>query len=64
MAKLGIRRLRREARAELGRSPVVLFKDDCYGVLSVEELLEVVGFPARQGLLPALQRLNQPRGPT
>src|SRR3954468_9458513 len=64
LAKLGIRRLRREAQPELGRSPVVLFMDDCYGVLPVEALLEVVGFPARQGLLPALQRLNQPRGPT
>jgi hypothetical protein len=64
LAKLGIRRLRREAQAGLGRSPVVLFMDDCYGALSVEELLEVVGFPARQGLLPALERANQPRGPT
>ncbi len=54
----------RTARAELGRSPVVLFMDDGYGVLSVEELLEVVGFPARQGLSPALERANRPRGPT
>ena len=64
LAKLGIRRLRREAQAELGRSPVVLFMDDCYGVLSVEELLEVVGFPARQGLLPALNTPIRTRGPT
>jgi hypothetical protein len=62
-ARLGIR-LRREAQAELGRNPVVLFMDDCDGVLPEEELLEVVGFPARQELRQALQRRNQPRGPT
>jgi len=64
LAKLGIRRLRREAHRELGRSPVVIFMDDCYGVMAVEELLAVVGFPARRGLLPALQGSNGPRGPT
>jgi hypothetical protein len=64
LAKLGIRRLRREAEAGLGRSPVVIFMDDCYAVMAVEELLEVVGFPARQGLLPALGSPNRPRGPT
>jgi hypothetical protein len=64
LAKLGIRRLRREAQADLGRSPVVIFMDDCYGVMAVEELLAVVGFPARQGLLPALAEPNRPRGPT
>jgi hypothetical protein len=64
VAKLGIRRRRREAQAELGRSPVVLLMDDCYGVLPVEGLLEVVGFPARRGSLPALERPVQTRGPT
>jgi hypothetical protein len=64
LAKLGIRRLRRQAQAELGRSPVVIFMDDCYGVMAVEELLSVVGFPARQGLLPALDTPNRPHGPT
>ncbi len=64
LAKLGIRRLRRQAQPELGRSPVVVFMDECYAVLSVEELLGVVGFPARQGLLPALESTVQPRGPT
>jgi hypothetical protein len=63
-AKLGIRRLRRQVQAELGRSPVVLFMDDCYGVMAVEELLSVVGFPARQGLLPALNTPNRSLGPT
>jgi hypothetical protein len=64
LAKLGIRRLRRQARADLGRSPVVIFMDDCYGVMAVEELLAVVGFPARQGLLPALGEPSRPHGPT
>src|SRR5207237_1925523 len=63
LAKLGIRRLRRQAQAELGRSPVVIFMDDCYGVMAVEELLAVVGFTARQGLLPALGAHNRPPGP-
>jgi hypothetical protein len=63
LAKLGIRRLRRESQRELGRSPVVIFMDDCYGVMAVEELLSVVGFPARQGLLPALKGCHQPRDP-
>jgi hypothetical protein len=42
----------------------VIFMDDCYGVMAVEELLAVVGFPARQGLLPALSVPNQPHGLT
>lgn len=64
LAKLGIRRLRRQVQTELGRAPVVLFMDDCYGVMAVEELLSVVGFPARQGLLPALEKPMPPDGPT
>src|SRR3954469_7750898 len=64
LAKLGIRRLRRESQPVLGRSPVVIFMDECYGVMAVEELLAVVGFPARQGLLPALGGPNRPHGPT
>lgn len=64
LAKLGIRRLRRQTQAALGRCPVVIFMDDCYGVMAVEELLAVVGFPARQGLLPTLSEANQAPGPT
>jgi hypothetical protein len=64
LAKLGIRRLRRQVQSELGRSPVVLFMDDCYGVMAVEELLSAVGFAARQGLRPALDAPNRTRGPT
>lgn len=64
LAKLGIRRLRRQTQADLGRSPVVIFMDDCYGVMAVEELLNVVGLPARQGLLPACGNPERPHGPT
>jgi hypothetical protein len=64
LARLGIRRRRRQTQADLGRSPVVIFMDDYYGVMPVEELLAVVGFPARQGLLPALGGPNRPHGPT
>src|SRR3954447_3216984 len=35
LARLGIRRLRRESQPGLGRSPVVIFMEDCYGVMAV-----------------------------
>jgi hypothetical protein len=60
----GIRRLRRAARSQLGRSPVAIFMDDCYGVMAVEELLDVLGATARQGLLPLLKPVTHPPGPT
>jgi hypothetical protein len=55
LARKGIRRLRREADRELGRAPAVVFMDDCYAVLSLEELLAAVGAGVRQGLLPDLE---------
>lgn len=64
LAKLGIRRLRRQIQADLGRLPVVIFTEDCYGVMAVEELLTAVGFPAKQGLRPMLSEPNQSHGPT
>ena len=63
-AKLGIRRLRRETDRELGGSPVVIFMDDCYAVMAVEELLAAVGIATRQGLLPRPERSPRPREPT
>jgi hypothetical protein len=63
LAKLGIRRLRRQSQPELGPSPVVLFLDDCYAVLAVEELLAAVGLATRQGLLPQLNEAHRPLGP-
>ena len=63
LAKLGIRRLRRQSQPELGHSPVVIFMEACYAVLSVEELLDVVGCPVHQGLLPQLNEAHRPLGP-
>jgi len=63
LAKLGIRRLRRQSQPELGPSPVVIFLDDCYAVLSVEELMAAVGLAVRQGLLPQLDAAHRPLGP-
>jgi len=63
LAKLGIRRLRRGSQPELGPSPVVIFLDDCYAVLAVEELLAAVGLAARQSLLPQLDSAHRPLGP-
>src|SRR3954465_13782357 len=48
LAKLGIRPPRRPTRPELGPSPVVIFLDDSYAVLAVEELLAAVGLAVRQ----------------
>jgi len=63
LAKLGIRRLRRQSQPELGPSPVVIYLDDCYAVLAVEELLATVGLAVRQGLLPQLDAAHRPLGP-
>jgi hypothetical protein len=58
LARRGIRRLRRQSRRQLGPSPAVIFYDECYAVLSLEELLEALGADVRQGLLPKIA----PRG--
>jgi hypothetical protein len=63
LAKLGIRRLRRQSQPELGHHPVVIFWNDCYAVLALEELLEAVGRPVHQGLLPELNEAHRPLGP-
>ena len=63
LARLGIRRLRRQSQPELGHSPVVIFLEDCYAVLAVEELLNVVGRPVHQGLLPQRNEAHRPLGP-
>jgi len=59
LAQQGIRRLRRQARKQLGASPAVIFYDDCYAVLSLEELLEAAGGEVRQGLLPKIGPKDQ-----
>ena len=63
LAKLGIRRLRRQSQPELGHPPVVIFMEACYAVLAVEELLDVVGRPVHQGLLPQRNEAHRPLGP-
>jgi hypothetical protein len=63
LVKLGIRRLRRQSQPELGPSPVVIFLDDFYAVLAVEELLSAIGLAVRQGLLPQLDPAHRPLGP-
>jgi hypothetical protein len=64
LAKLGIRRLRRQARRELGGSPAVVFMEDCYGVMSLEALLAAVGAGVRKGLLPAVRAAAQVTQPS
>jgi hypothetical protein len=63
LAKLGIRRLRRQSQPELGPSPVAVFLEDCYAVLAVEELFSVVGLPVQQRLLPQRGAAHRPLGP-
>ena len=41
----------------------MIFLDDCYAVLAVEELLAAVGLAVRQGLLPRLDAAHRPLGP-
>jgi hypothetical protein len=52
LAQKGIRRIRREHKRELGPAPVVVYVAGCYGVLALEEVLEAVGAPVRESLLP------------
>jgi len=64
LASLAIRRLRRLRQRELGRAPAVLYVAGCYGVFALEELLSLLGSPARESLLPAVQRSSSPDAPT
>jgi len=52
LASKGIRRIRREYKRELGAAPVVVYVAGCYAVLALEELLEALGTPVRESLLP------------
>lgn len=63
LAQQGIRRLRRRSHRQLGLSPAVIFYDDCYAVLSLEELLEALGADVRQGLLPKIAPKRQDAHP-
>lgn len=52
LAAKGIRKLRRHYSPRLGRSPVVIYIDENYAVLAVEQLLAIVGYPAAKSLRP------------
>jgi Transposase DDE domain len=52
LLRVGIRRLRNQRSAEWGASAVVIYIAGSYAVLAVEELLRLLGRPAKDSLLP------------
>ncbi len=64
LASLAIRRLRRLRQRKLGAAPAVIYAAGCYGVFALEELLSLLGAPARESLLPALSKTSSPAAPT
>jgi len=64
LASVAIRRLRRLRQRELGSAPAVIYLAGCYGVFSLEELLSLLGTPARESLLPALGKTSSSDAPT
>jgi hypothetical protein len=64
LASVAIRRLRRLRQRELGTAPAVIYLAGCYGVFALEELLSLLGTPARESLLPAVKHTSSPDAPT
>jgi hypothetical protein len=64
LAAMAIRRLRRHRQRELGSAPAVLYVAGCYGVFSLEEVLDVLGSAPRESLLPAFAKPPSPDSPT
>ncbi len=64
LAAVAIRRLRRLRQRELGSAPAVIYLAGCYGVFSLEELLDVLGTAPRESLLPALRTTSSSDAPT
>src|SRR6266566_3841371 len=64
LAGMAIRRLRRQRQRELGSAPAVLYVAGCYGVFSLEEVLNVLGAAPRESLLPTLAKPSSPDSPT
>ena len=64
LAGMAIRRLRRQRQRELGSAPAVLYVAGCYGVFSLEEVLNVLGAAPRESLLPTLAKPSAPDSPT
>ena len=56
LATVAIRRLRRCRERELGTAPAVIYLAGCYGVFALEDLLSLLGTPARESLLPVYPR--------
>ena len=52
LADTGIRRLRQLHQRDLGAAPVVLYRDGCYGVFALEDVLALLGAPVQQSLRP------------
>ena len=64
LASVGIRRLRRLHQRELGPAPAVIYLAGCYGVFALEEVLSLLGTPARESLLPDLRKSFSTDAPT
>jgi hypothetical protein len=64
LAAMAIRRLRRRRQRELGPAPAVIYLAGCYGVFALEELLSLLGTPARESLLPDVRRPSSSDAPT
>jgi hypothetical protein len=64
LAAMAIRRLRRQRQRELASAPAVLYIAGCYGVFSLEELLDVLGTAPRESLLPAVRTTSSSDAPT
>ena len=64
LAAVAIRRLRRLRHPELGNAPAVIYLAGCYGVFALEELLSLLGTPARESLLPDLHKPSSQDAPT
>jgi hypothetical protein len=60
LADTGIRRLRHQHRREWGAAPVVVYLQDRYAILALEDFLAYLGTPVRTSLLPDLSRRRQP----
>jgi len=60
LAARGIRRLRRQYQSQLGSSPTVIYIGQKFAVLPVEELIAILGSPARRSLRPLLHPIRPP----
>ena len=64
LASVAIRRLRRLRQRELGAAAAVIYLAGCYGVFALEELLNLLGTPARESLLPDVRTSSSTDAPT